>query len=44
VRQAETDSPLKNFIIDCEVVAIDPNNGDFKTFQELSCEILLSIQ
>ncbi|GAA5838090.1 hypothetical protein JCM5353_004494 [Sporobolomyces roseus] len=36
VRQAGTDTPLKNFIIDCEVVAIDPNNGDFKTFQELS--------
>ncbi|GAA5893279.1 hypothetical protein JCM5296_001658 [Sporobolomyces johnsonii] len=35
-RQAETDAPLRNFIIDCEVVAIDPNTGAFKTFQELS--------
>ncbi|GAA5877862.1 hypothetical protein JCM16303_000264 [Sporobolomyces ruberrimus] len=36
VRQAESNTPLRNFIIDCEVVAIDPNTGDFKTFQELS--------
>ncbi|GAA5946782.1 hypothetical protein JCM3765_002014 [Sporobolomyces pararoseus] len=35
-RQSETETPLRNFIIDCEVVAIDPNSGDFKTFQELS--------
>ncbi|GAA5938583.1 uncharacterized protein JCM15063_005362 [Sporobolomyces koalae] len=35
-RQADTDTPLRNFIIDCEVVAIDPITGDFKTFQELS--------
>lgn len=32
-----TDTPLRNFIIDCEVVAIDPKTGAFKTFQELSC-------
>ncbi|GAA5957564.1 hypothetical protein JCM21900_001639 [Sporobolomyces salmonicolor] len=35
-RQAEVDTPLRSFIIDCEVVAIDPNTGAFKTFQELS--------
>ncbi|GAA5905543.1 uncharacterized protein JCM6883_005363 [Sporobolomyces salmoneus] len=35
-RQSETYTPLKSFIIDCEVVAIDPNTGEFKTFQELS--------
>lgn len=28
---------LSSFIIDCEVVAIDPQTGAFKTFQELSC-------
>ncbi|GAA5861202.1 hypothetical protein JCM8547_008517 [Rhodosporidiobolus lusitaniae] len=28
--------PLRNFILDCEVVAIDPVSGAFKTFQELS--------
>ncbi|GAA5834745.1 hypothetical protein JCM9279_007096 [Rhodotorula babjevae] len=27
---------LSSFIIDCEVVAIDPQTGAFKTFQELS--------
>ncbi|GAA5921320.1 hypothetical protein JCM3775_002989 [Rhodotorula graminis] len=27
---------LNSFIIDCEVVAIDPQTGAFKTFQELS--------
>ncbi|GAA6059841.1 hypothetical protein JCM10212_003753 [Sporobolomyces blumeae] len=36
VRQSKTDTPLRNFVIDCEVVAIDPKTGDFKTFQELS--------
>ncbi|GAA5892912.1 hypothetical protein JCM6882_006892 [Rhodosporidiobolus microsporus] len=35
-RSASTDTPLTNFILDCEVVAIDPNSGAFKTFQELS--------
>ncbi|BGP38288.1 hypothetical protein JCM10450v2_002234 [Rhodotorula kratochvilovae] len=28
--------PLSSFVIDCEVVAIDPKSGAFKTFQELS--------
>ncbi|GAA6011040.1 hypothetical protein JCM11491_005918 [Sporobolomyces phaffii] len=36
VRQEETDTPVRNAILDCEVVAIDPVTGDFKTFQELS--------
>ncbi|KAM0788433.1 hypothetical protein ACM66B_001568 [Microbotryomycetes sp. NB124-2] len=35
-RQAQTDLPVTDFIIDCEIVAIDPNTGAFKTFQELS--------
>lgn len=29
--------PLTNFILDCEVVALDPVTGAYKTFQELSC-------
>jgi DNA ligase-1 len=38
VQRAEaTETPLRNFVIDCEVVAIDPVSGAFKTFQELSC-------
>ncbi|GAA5967523.1 hypothetical protein JCM8115_004075 [Rhodotorula mucilaginosa] len=37
VQRAEaTETPLRNFVIDCEVVAIDPVSGAFKTFQELS--------
>ncbi|BGP14288.1 hypothetical protein JCM10213_004252 [Rhodosporidiobolus nylandii] len=28
--------PLRNFVLDCEVVAIDPVSGAYKTFQELS--------
>lgn len=32
-----SETPLRNFVIDCEVVAIDPKTGAFKTFQELSC-------
>ncbi|GAA6021308.1 hypothetical protein JCM10207_002692 [Rhodosporidiobolus poonsookiae] len=32
----EDKPPLRNFILDCEVVAIDPVSGAFKTFQELS--------
>lgn len=34
---------LGSFVIDCEVVAIDPQTGAFKTFQELSCASLLSV-
>ncbi|KWU43593.1 ATP-dependent DNA ligase, partial [Rhodotorula sp. JG-1b] len=37
VQRAEaTETRLRNFVIDCEVVAIDPVSGAFKTFQELS--------
>ncbi|GAA5998682.1 uncharacterized protein JCM10292_007156 [Rhodotorula paludigena] len=39
VRRAQDDGErleLRNFVIDCEVVAIDPQTGAFKTFQELS--------
>ncbi|GAA5865284.1 hypothetical protein JCM3774_004922 [Rhodotorula dairenensis] len=37
VQRAEAaETPLQNFVIDCEVVAIDPVSGAFKTFQELS--------
>ncbi|KPV76644.1 uncharacterized protein RHOBADRAFT_13310, partial [Rhodotorula graminis WP1] len=35
VQRANADQ-LNSFIIDCEVVAIDPQTGAFKTFQELS--------
>ncbi|BGP55829.1 hypothetical protein JCM8202v2_003436 [Rhodotorula sphaerocarpa] len=35
-RAESTETPLRNFVIDCEVVAIDPVSGAFKTFQELS--------
>ncbi|GAA5976630.1 hypothetical protein JCM10908_005575 [Rhodotorula pacifica] len=35
-RSEATETPLRNFVIDCEVVAIDPVSGAFKTFQELS--------
>ncbi|KAK4051805.1 hypothetical protein OIV83_002510 [Microbotryomycetes sp. JL201] len=35
-RQSQTDLPVTDFIIDCEIVAIDPTTGAFKTFQELS--------
>ncbi|GAA6028008.1 hypothetical protein JCM8097_001827 [Rhodosporidiobolus ruineniae] len=35
-RSASTDTPLRNFVLDAEVVAIDPVTGAFKTFQELS--------
>ena len=39
VQRAEaTETRLRNFVIDCEVVAIDPVSGAFKTFQELSCK------
>ncbi|GAA6055970.1 hypothetical protein JCM3770_000754 [Rhodotorula araucariae] len=37
VQRAEgAGEPLSSFVIDCEVVAIDPKSGAFKTFQELS--------
>ncbi|GAA5991741.1 hypothetical protein JCM11641_004849 [Rhodosporidiobolus odoratus] len=32
----EQPEPLRNFVLDSEVVAIDPQTGAFKTFQELS--------
>ena len=35
-RESATDKPLANFIIDCEIVAIDPDTGGLRTFQELS--------
>ncbi|KAK4058439.1 hypothetical protein OIO90_000598 [Microbotryomycetes sp. JL221] len=35
-RQSEAEQPLTDFIIDCEIVAVDPQTGAFKTFQELS--------
>ncbi|BGO90108.1 hypothetical protein NBRC10512_004046 [Rhodotorula toruloides] len=35
-RAEMSETPLRNFVIDCEVVAIDPKTGAFKTFQELS--------
>lgn len=35
-RAASTEQPLTDFIIDCEIVAIDPATGALKTFQELS--------
>lgn len=35
-RESTTDKPLTDFIIDCEIVAIDPATGALRTFQELS--------
>lgn len=36
-RHANTDGPnLESFMLDSEIVAIDPVTGDFRTFQELS--------
>jgi DNA ligase-1 len=35
-RESTSSQPLTDFIIDCEIVAIDPASGAFKTFQELS--------
>ncbi|SCZ98992.1 BZ3500_MvSof-1268-A1-R1_Chr3-1g05753 [Microbotryum saponariae] len=35
-RETARGLPLENFILDCEIVAIDPQTSEFKTFQELS--------
>lgn len=35
-RESSSEQPLTDFIVDCEIVAIDPATGAFKTFQELS--------
>ncbi|SCV74165.1 BQ2448_6597 [Microbotryum intermedium] len=35
-RETAAGHPLENFILDCEIVAIDPQTSEFKTFQELS--------
>lgn len=35
-RLFDQNSELSSFIIDAEVVAVDPTNGDIKSFQELS--------
>lgn len=35
-RESQGSDPLTSFIIDAEIVAIDPITGAFKSFQELS--------
>ncbi|ORY79357.1 hypothetical protein BCR35DRAFT_279523 [Leucosporidium creatinivorum] len=35
-RESTSAEPLTDFILDCEIVAIDPATGALKTFQELS--------